>query len=287
MSNKTSKAVIPVAGLGTRFLPVTKVVPKELFPIVDRPAIHYVVEEAVRAGITEIILINHPNKTLIEDYFRNDTQYDRLLAEKGKGSLLKDVVELNNKIKVTTVYQKEALGLGHAVLQAKEAVGNDWFMLILPDMLIDAEPGCCEQLVKVWQETGKAVIATEHAPRDMISSYGIIATESCHCEGVSPKQSPAYSARKLHKVSHLVEKPKLEDAPSDLSIVGRYLLPPSIFSYIENTKPGAIGEIQITDALCELAKKESLFAYEFTGKLHDTGDKQGYLSANAYYTGKH
>lgn len=273
MNGKITKAVIPVAGLGTRFLPVTKVVPKELLPVVDKPAIHYVVQEALGAGLTDIILVNHPNKRLIEEYFNNDTAYDRLLSSKGKEELLRDVAEMNKKINVRTLYQTEQIGLGHAVLQAKEAVGDEWFMLILPDMLVDARPGCCEQMVDIWRRLNKALISAGHAPREMVSSYGII--------GIDGPAGP-----RLHKVSHLVEKPAPEDAPGDLFIAGRYILPSSVFGFIQRSRPGRMGEIQITDALCELAGIEGLYAYEFEGVLHDVGDKQGYLKANMYYGGR-
>lgn len=267
------KAVIPVAGLGTRFLPATKVVPKELLPIVDKPALQYVIEEAVESGLHEIILVTNPAKEMIEQYFNSNTVHDELLKAQGKSGALKDLYALGDKIKITTVLQKEAKGLGHAVMCAKEAVGDEWFVVLLPDMLFDCVIPCSAQLLNVWEKTGKGVIAAGHAPREMIPHYGIIALEKCMTESVC-------------KISGLVEKPKLEDAPSDLYIAGRYLLPPAVFKYLEKVKPGQGGEIQITDALLELAKHEGLYACEYEGVLHDTGDKLEYLKAVVYYAMK-
>lgn len=271
MSNKITKAVIPVAGLGTRFLPATKVVPKELLPIVDKPALQYVIEEAVNSGLTDIILVTNPLKSLIEEHFTSGTAHDELLKERGKHHLLKSLHELNEKINIHTVLQDKPLGLGHAVLCAKEAVGDDWFVVLLPDMLIDSKVPCTAQMVKIWKEVEKAVIATEHAPREKISQYGIIDVLPCA------------NREDLYKVKSLIEKPKLEEAPSDLFISGRYLLPPSVFKYLEQTKPGAGGEIQLTGALSELVDNDELYAFEFKGVLHDTGDKIGFLMANIHY----
>jgi len=266
------KAVIPVAGLGTRFLPATKVVPKELLPIVDKPSLQYVVEEAVSAGLAEIILVTNPVKTIIEEHFSNNSVYDDLLKSFGKHHLLADLNSLNKKIEVRTVMQNEAKGLGHAVLCAKEAVGDEWFVVLLPDMLIDSEPTCTAQMIDIWKKTDKGVIATGHAPRELISQYGIIAPDK------------GYKGEKgTYKISDLVEKPRLDNAPSDLYIIGRYLLPPTVFGYIEKTPTGAGGEIQITDALRELAKKEGMLAVEHKGTLHDTGNKLEYLKANIHY----
>lgn len=272
-----TKAVIPVAGLGTRFLPATKLVPKELLPIVDKPSLQYVVEEAVAAGVHNIAFISNPAKSQIESHFKSYTVYDELLKRLGKHHLLKDLNELNKYINISTIFQLEAMGLGHAVSCAREFVGNDWFVLLLPDMLIDAEKPCTAQMIDVWKETGKGVIATGHAEPEMISQYGIIAPDKTYKNNNS----------RVYKVQGLVEKPKLEEAPSDLYIIGRYLLPPTIFDYLEKAKAGKNGEIQITDSLQELAQKDGLFAYEFEGVLHDTGDKLEYLKANLYYSMKH
>ncbi len=270
---KIKKAVIPVAGLGTRFLPITKTIPKELLPIVDKPAIQYVIEEAVASGLTEIILVTAKGKGLIEEHFRTGTEYDNILKSKGKSDLLKDLNELCGKIKIRTVFQSEPKGLGHAVGCAKDLVGDEWFVVLLPDVLIDSKVPCTKQMIDVWNEFGKAVLATEHSPKETLSSYGVIGI------GRTLKE-------RIYEVKTLVEKPKPEDAPSDLTIVGRYLLPPEIFTYISKTEPGAIGEIQITDALQDLAKEKGMIAYEFEGFLHDTGDKAGYLEANNYYSAK-
>ena len=270
--NTIKKAVIPVAGLGTRFLPATKVVPKELLPIVDKPSLQYVVEEAVGAGLNEIILVTNPVKGVIEEHFSSNSVYDDLLKRLGKHHLLEGLNKLNEKITVRTVMQKEALGLGHAVLCAKEAIGNDWFVVLLPDMLIDSEPSCTEQMIAVWNKTNKSVIATGHAPKELIEGYGIIAPDKDY-KGETG----------VYKVAGLVEKPKLTEAPSDLYIIGRYLLPPSVFGYIERTAAGSGGEIQITDALKALASSEGMFAVEHKGVLHDTGNKLEYLKANIHY----
>jgi UTP--glucose-1-phosphate uridylyltransferase len=272
--HRIKKAVIPVAGLGTRFLPATKVVPKELLPIVDKPALQYVVEEAVESGIREIIFISNPAKAVIEEHFRSDTVRDELLCKQACPEALGDLYKLNNRIKITTVFQKEPLGLGHAVLCSKDAVGNDWFMVTLPDMLMDSKVPCTAQLIESHARCGCGVISVSHAPKEMIPHYGIVDI------GKGKKTGG------LNKIEALVEKPKLEDAPSNLFISGRYLLPPEIFKYLENTRPGKGGELQITDALIELVGKEGLYAHEFDGVLHDTGDKLGYLKANIYYAMK-
>ncbi len=263
------KAVIPVAGLGTRFLPATKAIPKELLPIVDKPSLQYVVEEAVASGISEIIFVTNNLKALIEDHFRCDTSYDQALEKIGKSDLLTEHCTFNTKFKLTTVYQKQALGLGHAVLMAKKAVGNEPFVVLLPDMIIDDNPPCTKRLIDTFDEFNKPVILVDHAPREMISQYGIVGT------GKKFKD-------RVFEITSMVEKPKPEDAPSDLYIAGRYLLPPEIFSILERVKPGKGGEIQLTDALVELAKK-GMLAEELKGTLHDTGDKLGYLEANIYY----
>lgn len=270
------KAVIPVAGLGTRFLPATKIVPKELLPIVDKPALQYVVEEAVASGIYDIAFISNPAKSQIESHFKSHTVYDELLKRLGKHHLLHELNELNKHIDIRTIFQLDALGLGHAILCAREFIGDDWFMILLPDMLIDSEVPCSQQMIDVWEKTGYGVIAAGHAAPEMISQYGIIARDNDY----------KTEDKRISKVSGLVEKPKPADAPSDLFIVGRYLLPPEIFKYLENVKPGKNGEIQITDALYELAVNEGLLAYEYEGVLHDTGDKIEYLKANIYYSMK-
>lgn len=268
---KITKAVIPVAGLGTRFLPATKVIPKELLPIVDKPALQYVIEEAFFSGLSEIILITNPLKAVIEDHFKNSTLYDNALKERGKHHMLGNLSELNANIKITSVFQDKPLGLGHAVLCAREAVNNEWFVVMLPDMLMDSEPPSTLQLINDFNETGKSVILAAHASREMISQYGIIDVDK------KTRRSG------LYKILNLVEKPKPEEAPSDLFIAGRYLLPPTVFSYLGGIKPGSGGEIQLTDALIKLVENEGMFARELNGVVHDTGDKLGYLKANLYY----
>lgn len=266
---KIRKAVIPVGGLGTRFLPATKTLPKELLPIISKPSLQYVIEEAYQSGITEIILVTSPIKGLVEQHFKSDTPYDKALAQKGKTNLLIDVNNLINKLKITSVIQHEAKGLGHATLCAKEAVGNEYFLLMLPDMIVDNPIPCAKQLIDVFKKVGKGVLSTEKKPKEELSKYGVFNVDSV--DG------------RLMKLSGLIEKPDPKDAPSSYIVSGQYLLPPSIFKLIENTKPGALGEIQITDALDKLAKTEGLYGYEFEGRLFDTGDRLGYLEANIYY----
>ncbi|OGQ49309.1 MAG: hypothetical protein A3I09_04010 [Deltaproteobacteria bacterium RIFCSPLOWO2_02_FULL_47_10] len=270
---KINKAVIPVAGLGTRFLPATKAIPKELLPIVDKPALQYVIEEAIASGITEIILITNPLKDLIQEHFSSATLYDRILKDRGKHPILRDLYDLNAKINITSVYQDKPLGLGDAILTAKEAVGDEWFVVLLPDMLVDSKPPCTAQMINVWKETGKAVISAGHAKKEVISQYGVIDID----------RSIKFNTTGVHKVSRLVEKPKPDEVQSDLFIAGRYILPPTTFNYLEEAKPGSGGEIQLTDALIEIVKNDGMIAYESNGILHDIGDKLGYLKANLYY----
>lgn len=266
---KVRKAVIPVAGLGTRFLPVTKAVPKELLPVGTTPTLQIVIEEAAASGIEEVILVSSPHKTQIADYFRSDTQYDRMLKGLKKENLLSGLRTLAQKIKITTVFQDEQKGLGHAVLCAKKAAGPEPFVVILPDVLIESEEPCSRQLIRVFEETGAAVNATEHSPREKLHLYGIYDIAS--------------SEGRIHKARRVIEKPKTEEAPSDFSVVGRYLFPPDVFEIIENTPPGRNGEIQLADAMDTLAKQGRMIAYEYEGFQFDTGEPIGFLKANIFY----
>jgi UTP--glucose-1-phosphate uridylyltransferase len=270
---KITKAVFPVAGLGTRFLPATKASPKEMLPVVDKPLIQYAVEEAVAAGITELIFITGRNKRSIEDHFDKAYELETELENKNQQKLL-DIVQGIIPRSVTCVYirQPEALGLGHAVLCARPVVGNEPFAVILADDLIDGEPGAMEQMVKVFDETHCSVLGVETvAPADT-ASYGIVEVSE---------------AGARLRVSSIVEKPRPEDAPSNLAVVGRYILTPRIFDKLINTKPGAGGEIQLTDGIAALLQEEEVLALPFTGVRFDCGSKLGYLKATVSYGLKH
>ena len=260
------KAVIPAAGLGTRFLPVTMSVPKELLPIVDRPLLQYVIAEAVEAGVEEVIIVTSPVKESISDYFQPHPALEQRLAGSGENELLAKVTEASNLAKVSFVLQHEALGLGHAVLMAKEAVGGEPFVVILPDDIISHAPGAISQMVQISEERDAGVIAVEVVPWELVHNYGVV--------------DAAKVSDRVHKIQGLVEKPPREQAPSNLTIVGRYILPPQIFECLESTKPGAKGEIQLTDGLLTLLEDHELFAYEFAGVRYDGGTPMGLLRAS-------
>lgn len=263
---KIRKAVIPAAGLGTRFLPVTKAVPKELLPIIDRPLLHYVIAEAVEAGVEEVIIVTSPGKASIGDYFRSDPELEQRLADNSDAGNLALVKEASDLARVSFVTQHQALGLGHAVLMAKDAVGDEPFVVVLPDDIIAHSPGAISQMVQVSDRLNAGVIAVEQLPWEVIHNYGVV-------DGVPESE-------RVHKIRGLVEKPSREEAPSNLSIVGRYILPPQIFQILENTRPGAIGEIQLTDALVEMITTQELYAYRFQGRRFDGGTPMGLLKAS-------
>lgn len=271
MNVRIRKAVLPVAGLGTRFLPVTKVLPKELLPIVDKPLIQYAVEEAILAGIDEIIFVNNHDKQIIEDHFKQAKNLESELVKKNR----KKELELINPfksldIKFTTVFQDEPKGLGHAVLCAAEQVGVEPFAVILPDDLIyHADTGVLKQMIEVFNRCQSAVIAVENIAPEETDKYGIVST-------IDPQG-------KISSITKIVEKPKPGEAESTLAVVGRYILPGEIFSILEKTLPGNSGEIQLTDAISTLLQQESAVAYEFEGKRYDCGSKLGYLQANVEY----
>lgn len=266
------KAIFPAAGLGTRFLPATKAQPKEMLPLVDKPIIQYGVEEAMAAGCDQIIIITGRGKSAIEDHFDVSYELEKMLEEKGKTDLLKIVRQISDMIHVAYVRQKEALGLGHAVLTARELVGNEPFAALLADDVIDAKVPCLKQLIDVFDEKQYSVIATQVIDGPAISSYGVIkATEVPGTGG------------KLYEVHDLVEKPPLADAPSNLAVIGRYVLTPTVFETLAETKPGAGGELQLTDGLRGLLKKEKMYAYVYEGRRHDTGDKLGFLKATVEF----
>lgn len=269
MKNKIRKAVIPCAGLGTRFLPVTKSLPKEMVTVYDKPAIQYIVEESIEAGINEILIVTSRGKESIEDYFDRSLELEHKLREKNKLDLLKEVERVSNLADVFFVRQKEPLGLGHAVLCAKSFVGNEPFAVFLPDDLIYARDPVILQLVDVYEKYQKGVLAVETVSEEAVSSYGII--------------KPKKMSDSLFEVEDVVEKPKKEDAPSNLGIVGRYILPPQIFPALEKTKKGALGEIQLTDAIRSLSRDAHFLAWKFKGKRYDVGNKLGYIQTSVEY----
>jgi UTP--glucose-1-phosphate uridylyltransferase len=266
------KAVFPAAGLGTRFLPATKAQPKEMLPLVDKPIIQYGVEEAVGSGVDNIILVTGRGKNAIEDHFDVSVELESFLESRGKREQLAEVRKISNMINFAYVRQGEALGLGHAVLVAKELVGNEPFAVILADDVIDAEPPAIKQLIDVFQRLDGPVIAVERVPREDISNYGVIA--------VAPNGSLGDG---VYRVGDLVEKPPREEAPSDLAIIGRYVLTPDIFPVLAKIKSDRTGEIQLTNGLRDLLKSRPIYACEVKGVRHDTGNKLGFLKAVVYF----
>ena len=276
MKMRVRKAVFPAAGLGTRFLPATKAQPKEMLPLVDKPIIQYGVEEAMAAGCDQIIIITGRGKTAIEDHFDVSYELEKMLEERGKLDLLAIVRQISDMIHVAYVRQKEAMGLGHAVLMARELVGNEPFAVLLADDVIDADKPCLKQMMEVFEETQSSVIATQEVNGPAISSYGVL--DAKPVEG-------KFNGR-LHEVRNLVEKPKAEEAPSNLAIIGRYILTPAIFDTLEHTPLGTGGELQLTDGLRGLLANEKIYGYTFQGKRHDTGDKLGFLKATVEFAMK-
>jgi UTP--glucose-1-phosphate uridylyltransferase len=275
MTQNIRKAVFPVAGLGTRFLPATKANPKEMLPIVDKPLIQYAVEEAVEAGITDLIFITGRNKRSIADHFDKAYELEDELEKKNKTRML-DVVRNIIPSNVTCIYirQPQALGLGHAVLCAKAAVGKEPFAVLLADDLIhNNKKNCLSQMVEIYDARQGSVIAVETVSRGETKNYGIVSLDK--------------TKNAMNKIKSIVEKPAPEKAPSNLAVVGRYILTPAIFDLLESTKKGAGGEIQLTDAIAELLKKESVYALKFEGTRYDCGSKLGYLQANVEYGLKH
>jgi len=267
---RVRKAVLPAAGLGTRFLPATKAQPKEMLPVVDKPLIQYVVEECVASGIDNIIIVTGRGKNAIEDHFDSSPELESFLESKGKSELAELVHNIGNMVHFSYTRQKEPLGLGHAVLVAKELVGNEPFAVLLGDVIIPGPRPATKQLIEVYEATGKGAIAVEEVPRAKTGLYGIVDVEPAAGTG---------SNNRLLKIRDLIEKPNPADAPSTLAITGRYLLPPEIFECLERTRPGRGGEIQLTDALRLLAHESGLYAYVYEGKSYDAGDKLGFLKA--------
>jgi UTP--glucose-1-phosphate uridylyltransferase len=267
---KVRKAVLPAAGLGTRFLPATKAQPKEMLSVVDKPQIQYVVEECVASGIEHVIIVTGKGKNSIEDHFDNSPLLERFLEDRGKHEQAEMVRKISNMVQVSYTRQKDPLGLGHAVLVAKDLVGDEPFAVLLGDVLIPGANPATKQLIDVYEATGVGAIAVEEVPKDKTHLYGIVAGE--------PAPQPPFGERLL-RIRELVEKPKPADAPSNLAITGRYVLPSAIFDCLERTEPGAGNEIQLTDALRILAKEQGLWALIYDGISYDAGDKLGFLKA--------
>jgi len=265
---RIKKAVIPAAGLGTRFLPATKAQPKEMLPIVDKPAIQYIIEEAIDSGIEEILIITGRNKRAIEDHFDRAIELEMTLKAQGKYDLLGLVEELAN-VTIHYVRQKEAKGLGHAVLCAKQFVGQEPFAVLLGDDIIDAPVPCLKQLIDVYEDCPGTIVGVQEVPASRVSSYGIV--------------KPVPVKENLWQAIDLLEKPKVEEAPSRLAVLGRYIIEPEIFAILEKTEPGRGGEIQLTDALRRLAAMQPVYAFNFAGRRYDIGDKQGYLEATVEF----
>lgn len=266
---KVKKAIIPAAGLGTRFLPATKAQPKEMLPIVDKPTIQYIIEEAVASGIEEILIITGRNKRAIEDHFDKSIELENQLQAKGKDDLLNMVNDISNMVDIYYIRQKEPKGLGHAINCAKTFVGDEPFAVMLGDDVVDSEVPCLKQLINCYNEYKTSILGVQEVPKEDVCKYGIV--KGMHIEN------------RVYKVKDLIEKPKVEEAPSNIAILGRYIITPQIFHILENTEPGKSGEIQLTDALNTLIKQEAMYAYNFQGRRYDVGDKLGFLEATVEY----
>jgi len=266
---KVRKAIIPAAGLGVRFLPATKAQPKEMLPIVDKPTIQYIVEEAVASGIEDILIITGRNKRAIEDHFDKSVELELQLKRKNKSGLLELVKDISEMVDIHYIRQKEPLGLGHAVYCARKFIGNEPFAVLLGDDVVYGEQPCLQQMLEIFAEVGGSVVAVKEVPEDDVSKYGILDATM-----IKPD---------VYRVMDLVEKPAPEAAPSRLAIMGRYIITPRIFSILAETRPGAGGEIQLTDGLRMLAREEPIYGYTFKGRRYDVGDKLGYLEATVEF----
>ena len=270
---KVRKAIIPAAGLGTRFLPATKAQPKEMLPIVDKPTLQYIIEEAVASGIEEVLVIIGRNKNSIQDHFDKSVELELELEAHGKLDLLEEVRLISNMVQIHYVRQIEPKGLGHAVLCAKSFIGNEPFAVLLGDDIVYADKPCLGQMIEAYDEYKTSILGVQEVAASEVSKYGIV--------------DGKFIEDRIYKVKDLVEKPAVDEAPSNIAILGRYIINPAIFGILENTKPGKNGEIQLTDALKELAKKEAMYAYVFEGRRYDVGDKQGYLEATVEFALRH
>ena len=266
---KVKKAIIPAAGLGTRFLPATKAQPKEMLPIVDKPTIQFIIEEAIASGIEEILIITGRNKKCIEDHFDKSIELEMELEKSGKSDLLELVRDISDMVDIHYIRQKEPKGLGHAIHCAKTFVGNEPFAVLLGDDVVDSEVPCLKQLIDCYNEYKTTIVGVQPVDEDKVDKYGIV--DGIHIED------------RVYKVKDLVEKPSVEEAPSNIAILGRYIITPQIFEVLENTVPGKNGEIQLTDALKTLIGQEAMYAYNFKGKRYDLGDKFGFIQATIEY----
>jgi len=272
-SERVRKVVFPAGGLGTRILPATAVLPKELLPIVDKPLIQYGVEEAAESGLSQIILVNNPTKTILEDHFTSHSELQGILEQRGKTALLASLRDLARRIELSTVYQNEPHGLGHAVLLSRDLVGDEPFAVVLSDDVIDADPPALRQMLTVFDKVNGPVLLVERVSREAVQRYGVIDGEAL--------------GDRIFRVNDLIEKPSPNEAPSDLAIVGRYLLTPDIYPALEQTGRDAGGEIQLTDGLRRLLQTRPLHAVELDGVRHDAGTKLGYLRAILYFASTH
>ena len=269
MKNRVRKAIIPAAGLGTRFLPATKSQPKEMLPIVDKPTLQYIIEEAVNSGIEEILIVTGRSKKSIEDHFDRSIELELELEQKGKLDMLKIVQDISNMVDIYFIRQKEPKGLGHAIYCAKSFVGDEPFAVLLGDDIVDSDKPCLKQLIGAYDEYNTSILGVQEVAKENTDKYGILDVK--HIED------------RVYKVNDMVEKPKVEEAPSNIAILGRYIITPAIFEILENQKPGKGGEIQLTDALKTLGEHEAIYAYNFEGKRYDVGDKLGFLKATVDY----
>lgn len=266
---KVRKAVIPAAGFGTRFLPYTKAQPKEMLPIVDKPTLQFIIEEVIESGIEEILIITGRNKTSIENHFDRSIELELELERKGKIALLEEVKKISNMANIYYIRQKEPLGLGHAIYCAKTFIGDEPFAVLLGDDIVYSEKPCLKQLIQVYDIYNTTILGVQEVPKEEVYKYGIV--------------DGKYVNKGIYKVKDLVEKPAVDKAPSNIAILGRYIITPAIFEILERTKPGKNGEIQLTDALRELVKQEDMYAYIFQGRRYDLGDKQGFLQATVEF----
>lgn len=266
---RVHKAIIPAAGLGTRFLPATKAQPKEMLPIVDKPTIQFIVEEAVASGIEDIIIVTGRNKRAIEDHFDKSYELEEVLKKTHKEELLALVKDISNLVNIHYIRQKEPKGLGHAIHCAKAFIGNEPFAVLLGDDIVKSDVPCLKQLIDVYDEYKTTVLGVQGVPQEDVSKYGIVAGKQVD--------------DRVIKVTDMIEKPEQDEAPSNIAILGRYIISPSIFSYLENATPGKGGEIQLTDALKEMMQHEAMYAYDFIGRRYDVGNKMGFLQATVEF----
>ncbi len=265
MKQRVRKAIIPAAGLGTRFLPATKSQPKEMLPIVDKPTLQYIIEEAIDSGIEEILIVTGRSKKSIEDHFDRSIELELELEQKGRAEMLKMVQEISNMVNIHYIRQKESKGLGHAIYCAKSFIGDEPFAVLLGDDIVDSEKPCLKQLIEAYNEYKTSILGVQEVDKQDTYKYGILDAK--------------YIENRVYKVKDMIEKPKFEEAPSNIAILGRYIITPDIFDILENQEPGKGGEIQLTDALKTLATHEAIYGYSFEGKRYEVGDKLGFLEA--------